>query len=253
MGRRALAPGDGALVVEEHVVQDQDLLAVGRAVVVRVRREDQEVPEEPQVLLHVLADVGVVPEHPGVGHVELVEEALPPLDGVLGHARHAVELVAEPEPVPVDGGGHLDLVGHPHHDAGVLGRLDEGSRVLAVVAVHDHLVAGDGAPHHGDRHVQRVPVGHLHDPGRLRLREHGDVHPHGREEGAHHGDGVLQPREHGHLHVHGGHAPPAGHVHVHHVALVLGPGRRRYEEEGEGGEGEGPHRGRDGGPALPQL
>src|SRR5829696_2867183 len=83
------------------VVQHHDrllVIAAGLGGVV-----DQQRGVQPAVQLQ--ADVGVEEVGAGVGHGELVGEAAAGLHRRLGHVRDAVHVVAQPDAVPVDGGG----------------------------------------------------------------------------------------------------------------------------------------------------
>ena len=76
MGRlRGTEAGD-LPVFDEDVVEREEQLAVDGRPVVRLGRDDMDVPVQTHLLAVVLADVGVVPVRTGIGDVHLVGEGL---------------------------------------------------------------------------------------------------------------------------------------------------------------------------------
>ena len=221
VGRSAVTPRQGSLIVHEHVVQDENLLPVRRPVILWIGGGDEQVSEETQVLLNVLPHMRVVPVHARIGHVDLVGEAVASLDGGLGYPGDSVVAVVEAHAMPVDRRGHLDVVGHAHHDRRVLRRLDERTGILTVVAEHHHFVTVDYASDHRHVDVERVSIRHGHDFRRPRFGEHHHVHAHTGRERPDDRYRAFEAREHRHVHVHGDHAPSASHRHPAHVVHVV--------------------------------
>jgi hypothetical protein len=101
--------GDLPFLVEQHVVEREDLLAVGRRPVVRVGGLHQDGAGEAHLQAVVAAGVRVVPVQPGVGELQDGGEVAADRDGVLREVG-AVVAVVETQPVPVHGGGRLGVV-----------------------------------------------------------------------------------------------------------------------------------------------
>ena len=96
-------------VFDEDVVQRQEQLAVDGRPVVRLGRDDMDVPVQPHLLAVVLADVRVVPVRAGIGNVHLVGERLPDGNRRL-RVMCPVVAVLEPQAVPVHGCLEVALV-----------------------------------------------------------------------------------------------------------------------------------------------
>ena len=147
--------------VEEDVVEHEDFLPVRGTVIVRGRGVDEEVPVQAEFLLDVLAVVRVVPVDARVAEEDPVLERAAGFDRVLGEAGDAVEVVVEPDAVPVHRRGVRGAVREVHEDGGFLRDPDEGSRVLAVEGEHGESAAVDFPPDDGRIEVERAPVGEI--------------------------------------------------------------------------------------------
>ena len=117
--------------VHQHVVEDEDVLAV--VLDVGRRLLDDERAEEAPVKLETL--VAVVHVAPGGRRLELVDHPVARRDRLLCQARHTVHRVRDGDAVPVDrcaGTGEVVLDGDPEPLA--LADADLGAGVLPVVA-----------------------------------------------------------------------------------------------------------------------
>ena len=118
----------------------------------------------------------------------------------------AVEPVLEADAVPVDGRGHCEPVDDVDGDRGPLRHLDEGTRILAVEAVHGERPAPDGTAHQPRFEVEGAAVAEPDDLARAggggRLYGRGQERVDGRSEAA-------DPRHHRHRRMHGGTRPAA--------------------------------------------
>jgi hypothetical protein len=83
--------------------------------VVGIGRLDEAVAVQPHLLAVVLADVRVVPVHPGVGEADASGETLAYGHRLLGLVGPVVP-VFKPQAVPVDRGFHVALVLGVDHD-----------------------------------------------------------------------------------------------------------------------------------------
>jgi hypothetical protein len=153
---RVAAPRQQALVVDEQVVEDQELLAMHGAVRVGARRLHEDVAVQPEILLHVLAHVRVIPVDAPIRKPERIGERAAGLDRRLGEIGHAVEPRVEPEAVPVHGGGHRQRVPEPHRELGALRQHEQRARILAVEPEHGELAARDDAADDTRREVERI-------------------------------------------------------------------------------------------------
>ena len=158
-----LAEVHEAVIVEEDVVEDEHLLAIRGAVVVRARGGDEKVAVQSEFLLHVLSVVRVIPVDARVPEEDPVMERRAGFDGILGEAGDAVEFVVETDAVPVHRGGIRGAVGEVHEDGGLLGDADEGAGVLAVEGEHGEAAARDLAPDDRRLKVERTAVGEIDD------------------------------------------------------------------------------------------
>ena len=150
--------GGDLAVFEQHVVQGQDDVAVGRRPVVRFGGLDEDVAVEAHLLGVVLADVRVVPVQARVGELDAVGEAAPDRDRLLGLVRYTVVLVLQPQPVPVHGGVQVAVVGDMDDDLGALPDVQRGAGDRAVVAEHPHGAVAKPFGHRTDPQLQHVAV-----------------------------------------------------------------------------------------------
>ena len=165
--------GDNPVLAHEQVVEHHDFFPVDGAEVVGIVRPDHEVAGQPEVLLDVLAVVGMVPVEAGVGEMHGVAEALARGHDILRQARDTVEAVIEPQSVPVDRGRPVDAVREIDRDRRVLGDPEEGPGNLSVEAVAEEFAAPDAAAHVDGIEGERVAVGEfdqLAGDGRRRSR-----------------------------------------------------------------------------------
>ena len=207
VGGPLLPPGEKPPVVgDQEIVEHEDLLPVHRCVPLAGRRLDQHVSVEPEVLLHFLAVVGVVPVEAGIREEDPVFEAPAGGHRVLGQVGYPVEGVVEAHPVPVDRGGPRRLVLEVDEDRGVLVHVDERAGVLPVEPVHHVVAAVDAAAHPAREQVERLAVPEAHDLG-------GDgvgkrfIRRHPRQEGKGFRPQVSESRNHGGLGEHGSMGP----------------------------------------------
>ena len=102
------------------------------------------------------ADVGVVPVRAGLGDREPVSELPAGRDRLLGHARHAVHVVADGHAVPVHGRLDRKLVHQQRLNHLALAHPDLRARNLAAVAPRRHdpaaEVDGPGLGGHAGQH-----------------------------------------------------------------------------------------------------
>ena len=151
-------------VLDQHVVEREQKLAIDSRPVVGLGRGHEDVPVEAELLAVVLADVGVVPVRARVGHGHLVRERLAD-----GYRRlclvRAVEAVLEPEAVPVHGRVDVAVVRHMDGDRRALRNLQRRAGHGAVVGEHSHGVVAHSFPYGGDLEVELVSVSELDQLG----------------------------------------------------------------------------------------
>ena len=167
---RLLPEGCDPAVLDQDVVERDQQLAVRRRPVVGLAREGEDVPVQAQLLAVVLADVRVVPVRAGVGHVHLVREALADRDRCL-RVVGAVVAVLEPQPVPVDGGFEVALVGDVHRRRRALGDPERRAWHRPVVRQHPYRGVADSLRDRDDLELELVPIGKLDQLGLAGLRE----------------------------------------------------------------------------------
>src|SRR5205823_5959296 len=92
------------VVADEEIVENECFHMIRCREVVTARRPHHQIPIEAEVLLDVLADVGVVPVDPRIREVQVVREGPTGSHGPLREVRYAIESVVEPNPVPMNRG-----------------------------------------------------------------------------------------------------------------------------------------------------
>src|SRR6185503_1849758 len=143
--RRLRAVRRDAMLVEQDVVEGEHLVAIGGSEVAGLSGGDEDVAVEAEVLLHVLANVRVIPVDAGVGEAHVIREASSWWHLLLREARHAVEAIVQPHSVPMNGGGLIEPILEADDDRRAARRADERPWILSVEAVHDERTASDVA------------------------------------------------------------------------------------------------------------
>ena len=148
--------GDRALL-EQHVVERQGELAVRRRPIVLVRRDDDDVPVQAELLAVVLADVGVVPVDAGIGELDAIRERPADRDRRLCLVRPVVAVV-EPQSVPMHGRLEVAVVRDVDDELGALAHAQRRAGNRAVVREHAHRRVPDPLRDRADPQVDRVAV-----------------------------------------------------------------------------------------------
>jgi hypothetical protein len=140
------AEGGDLAVFDEHVVERQRELTVGRRPVVRVGGDHDAVAIQAQLLPVVLADVRVIPVDARVGEGHAGGVAATDGHELLRLVR-AVVAVVQPQPMPVNRGLQVALVLYVDDDLRAFGDAQRRTRDGAVVGEHSHGGVTDALGH----------------------------------------------------------------------------------------------------------
>ena len=135
------------VVADEEIVENECFHMIRCREVVTARRPHHQIPIEAEVLLDVLADVGVVPVDPRIREVQVVREGATGSHGPLREVRYAIESVVEPNPVPMNRGWLIERIDELDDDRRALRDADQRPGVLSVEAIHREAVAVQQARH----------------------------------------------------------------------------------------------------------
>ena len=134
-------------IIEQNVIEHDDFLTIHRIIEIAIFRNDPQIAIETHVLLQILADVRVVPEHSFIRHFYGVDETLPRFDGLLRDACRAIELVFQTETMPVNRRRNIDVIFHVHREGRSLFYFEQRPGDLAVIRIHRKLLSIDGVAH----------------------------------------------------------------------------------------------------------
>ena len=202
------AERENSQVVEEYIVQQQRFFEIHWTVVVQIGRIDDDGAVQSELLGDMPALVWVVPEHPGVGKVDLRLIRFTDSNGRLGLTGNTVELVVHPHAVPSKGRGEVDVIRELDNDRGVLRHPYRRPWGLSVEPIDLDRLAFDFTAQQSRFEAECVPVGQLDHSTHRRFGKRADVHT---RSGKKWRDIGKYPHEGRHQHLHVGtgrrHAP----------------------------------------------
>ena len=99
-----------------------------------------------QACLLLKAGVGVVPVGAGLLDLEAIDEGLAWHDAWVAHPWHAIHRIGEDDPMPVQAGGFVQMVGDAQRHHITLFPVQRGGRKHIVDGIGQHRLTGDIDP-----------------------------------------------------------------------------------------------------------